>query len=325
MVRFMFVVVLVPLSSDRTEVSGIESTRTPRLLRCVILRKLGSMGGYYCVIVTFYFVVQKSSADSSRVSRFAGLYGETCYCLITDHHTGMLWGNTFNSKEPPIDFLNRWLVRHGLPKDSMGKNGLGKYVCFDTGGDLGKSSAVISLFEEAGYQIEPNAPADSSSNGLGERPHRTIKDAMRAMLSGTGLDAKFWPFAFRHFLYLYNLTPHAGRPSSPYTMRTGKKADLSHLRVFGCQVTVRDVPDGALGERSHAAPSLVFAPPSVKFSTGMITPNVSRQRDTLSLMRPNLLLRPNRPMRSYCSAFAKVTIPRPSLMRKSMYRISKSP
>ena len=224
---------------------GTESTRT-RAEEC-------AQG----ISIDFGFVVQRSS-DSSRLSKYAGLYGQTCYCLITDHHTGMLWGDTFNSKTPPIDFLNRWLVRFGLPKDSQGKNGQGKYVCFDPGGDLGKSSAVIKLFEDAGYKIEPTAPDDSSANGLGERPHRTIKEAMRAMLSGAGLDAKYWPFAFRHFLYIYNLTPHAGRPSSPYTMFTGKKADLSHLRVFGCHVVVRDKPSGALASRSHSGSFLGF-------------------------------------------------------------------
>ena len=34
------------------------------------------------ISIDFGFVVQKSSADSSRVSRFASIYGETCYCLI---------------------------------------------------------------------------------------------------------------------------------------------------------------------------------------------------------------------------------------------------
>jgi len=187
------------------------------------------------ISIDFGFIVQ-SSKDSKRMERLCGMQGQTCYCLITDHHTGMLWGDTFNSKAPPIDFLNRWLLRFGLPVASRGTNGEGKYVRFDKGGELGNNQAIVNLFQHAGYAIEPTAPDNSSSNGLGERPHRTIKEALRAMLSGAGLDPKFWPFAFRHFLYLYNLTPHGTRPQSPYSMRTGKIADISHLRVFGCRV-----------------------------------------------------------------------------------------
>jgi len=165
--------------------------------------------------------------------------GETCYCLITDHFSGQLWGDTFSSKRPPIEFLNRWLVRFGLPRDSQGSNGAGKYVRWDLG-ELGKSREVNQLFESAGYSIEPTAPDSSSSNGPGERPHRTIKNALRAMLSGAALDPKFWPYAFHHFLRLYNLTPHADRADSPYTIRTGRKPELSHLRVFGCRLFVLD-------------------------------------------------------------------------------------
>jgi hypothetical protein len=60
------------------------------------------------------FIVQRSS-DTSRVKRLQGLNGETCYCLRVDHFSGTIYGETFRSKAPPIDFLNQWLARHGLP------------------------------------------------------------------------------------------------------------------------------------------------------------------------------------------------------------------
>ena len=191
------------------------------------------------ISIDFGFVVQRSSADSRRVSRFEGINGETCYCLITDHYSGMLWGDTFSSKRPPIDFLNRWLVRFGLPADSQGANGAGKYVRWDLG-ELGSSREVNELFQRAGYSIEPTAPDSSASNGPGERPHRTIKNALRAMLAGAGLEPKFWPFAFHHFLRLYNMVPHAGREHSPYQVKSGKVPDMRHLRVFGCRLFALD-------------------------------------------------------------------------------------
>ena len=150
----------------------------------------------------------------------------------------MLWGDCFVSKKPPLEILSKWLVRFGLPRDSQGTNGLGKYVRWDGGGDLGGSHAVNALFQKAGYAIEPVPPDSSASNGPGERPHRTIKNALRAMLSGAALEPKFWPHAFHHFLRLYNLVPHGSRSDSPYTLHTGKKPELAHLRVFGCRIFV---------------------------------------------------------------------------------------
>jgi hypothetical protein len=85
-----------------------------------------------------------------------------------------------------LDFLNRWLVQHGLPGDVADK-----YVRFDQGGELGRCTAVVDLFSNAGYKVETTAPDSSHQNGPGERPHQTIADAMRSMLAGANLPMKF--------------------------------------------------------------------------------------------------------------------------------------
>jgi hypothetical protein len=71
---------------------------------------------YQGISVDFGFIVQSSSADSSRVKRLRGLNGETCYCLLVDHFSGMLFGQCFASKAPPLEFLNSWLALYGLPR-----------------------------------------------------------------------------------------------------------------------------------------------------------------------------------------------------------------
>ena len=153
--------------------------------------------------VDFGFLVQSSSADSKRVQCLQGLNGEVCYCLITDHYSGCLYGECFASKAPPIDFLNCWLLHDGLLKDIPNK-----YVCMDPGGDLGGCRAIVDLFENAGYVVEPTAPNSSHQNGPCECPHQTIGNALRVMLGGADLAPRFWPYAFHHFIRLYNVTPH---------------------------------------------------------------------------------------------------------------------
>ena len=182
------------------------------------------------ISVDFGFLVQQSQ-DTERHRRLQGLNGETCYCLLVDHYSGTLYGETFRSKAPPIDFLNRWLAQHGLGTDVPGK-----YVRFDLGGELGRCTEIVDLFERAGYRVEPTAPASSHQNGPGERPHQTIGDGLRAMLKGAGLEPKFWPYAFHHFLRLYNLTIHRDHEKSPYEICTGLIPNLRYLRVFGCRV-----------------------------------------------------------------------------------------
>jgi hypothetical protein len=88
----------------------------------------------------------------------------------------------------------------------------------------------------AGYIVEATAPDSSHQNGPGERPHRTIADAIRTMLAGAALPNKFWPYAFHHFLRIYNVTVHGNKQASPFELCSGRKPDLSLLRVFGCRV-----------------------------------------------------------------------------------------
>jgi hypothetical protein len=56
------------------------------------------------------------------------------------------------------------------------------------------------------------------------------------MLAGATLPSKFWPYAFHHFLQIYNITVHGDRTASPFKLGSGCKPDLSLLRVFGCRV-----------------------------------------------------------------------------------------
>jgi hypothetical protein len=108
----------------------------------------------------------------------------------------------------------------------------------DGGGELGKSRDIHQTFTNFGYAVEMTGPNSSNQNGPGERPHQTIGDALRAMLSGANLKPNFCPYAFYHYVRLYNFVPHDTRTSSPYEMCGSKLPNLSKLRTFGCHVHV---------------------------------------------------------------------------------------
>jgi hypothetical protein len=97
-----------------------------------------------------------------------GLNSETCYVLIKYHHSQQLWGGTFCSKAPPVDYINKWLLQYGL--DDSVKD---RYVRLDPGGDLGGCTATVVLFESTGYTVEVTAPDSSHMNGPVECPHQT--------------------------------------------------------------------------------------------------------------------------------------------------------
>jgi GAG-pre-integrase domain len=183
------------------------------------------------ISIDFGFMVQRSK-NSKRQHNLVGMNGETCYVLITDHYSGRLYGRAFASKAPPVEWLNSWLANNAPSCPH-------KYVRMDGGGELGRSRDIHRTFTNFGYIVELTGPDSSHQNGPGERPHQTIGDALRAMLSGANLQAGFWPYAFYHYIRLYNFVPHGTRPSSPYEMCGTELPNLSKLRTFGCRVHVR--------------------------------------------------------------------------------------
>ena len=184
------------------------------------------------ISIEFGFMVQRSR-NTKRRHNLIGINGETCYALINDHFSGRLYGRAFASKASPVDWVKNWLANN----DPKFPN---KYVRRDGGGKFGKSEDIRQTFANFGYSVEDTGPDSSHQNGPGERPHETIGDALRSLLSGANLQANFWSYyAFYLHLRIYNFVPHGTRPSSPYEMCGSALPDLSKLRTFGCCVHVR--------------------------------------------------------------------------------------
>ena len=64
---------------------------------------------------------------------------------------------------------------------------------------------------------------------------------MRTMLSGANLSSDYWSHAIRHAVYIKNRLPHSALQGgiTPFQAYTNRRPDLSHLRVFGSHVTVK--------------------------------------------------------------------------------------
>jgi hypothetical protein len=179
------------------------------------------------------FVCQ-NSPDTDRVSRLTSVYGDTSYLIFTCVRTGALYGVCAGSKSVPTKWLHIFLHRM-----SRGINDYTKNIIVDRGSELGRSIEFKKIAETHGYLLNTSGPDKSSMNGLGERPHSTIGDALRTILYSSGLELKYWNFAFYHFIRLYNLVPHGDRTASPFELVRGRQPDLSKLRIFGSHVYIR--------------------------------------------------------------------------------------
>ena len=113
----------------------------------------------------------------------------------------------------------------------------------DNGGEF--ISAEFKEFCSAeGIRRELIAPHNPQQNGVAERKNRTIVGAARAMLHDQGLPLHLWDEACNTAVYVQNRCPHKVLGmSTPEEAYSGKRLDISHLRIFGSPVYMHVTKD----------------------------------------------------------------------------------
>ncbi|CAI7813214.1 unnamed protein product [Closterium sp. NIES-54] len=105
----------------------------------------------------------------------------------------------------------------------------------DNGGEY-TANAFTDYLSSHGINHQTSLPHTPQQNGVAERVNHTLMDRVRAMTTGASLSSKFWPYALEYATWLHNRISCSSNPSahSPYFMMTGKAADVSMARTFGC-------------------------------------------------------------------------------------------
>ena len=158
--------------------------------------------------------------------------GKNAYLLIADRKTRMLWIYVCNTKTPPVDQVKMIL-------NKFGSKNTHRTVRTDQDKALGKSVQFAKMVEEAGFIVELTGSDNSKQNSLVERPHRDLAQMMRCMLHSSGLGPEYWSHAIVQAVFIKNRVPHRSLGMSPYQAFTGKKPNLSNLRIFGSRVYAR--------------------------------------------------------------------------------------
>jgi hypothetical protein len=105
------------------------------------------------------------------------------------------------------------------------------------------SKKFDNFLHECGIQRQTSAPYTPQQNGYAERANRTIMECVRSMIRAQGLDLEFWAETMNTAVYIKNqcLTKTL-ESKTPQEAWTGRKPDVSHLRVFGYKAFAH-IPD----------------------------------------------------------------------------------
>ncbi|GJT53229.1 putative ribonuclease H-like domain-containing protein [Tanacetum coccineum] len=118
-----------------------------------------------------------------------------------------------------------------------------KAIRCDNGTEF-KNSKLIELCGSKGIKRDYSNARTSQQNGVAERKNRTLIEAARTMLVDSKFPTMFWTEAVSTAYYVLNrvLVTHPHN-KTPYELLSGKVPNISHLKPFGCHVTILNTSD----------------------------------------------------------------------------------
>lgn len=155
--------------------------------------------------------------------------GNKYFLLLVDDFSRAMWVYMIRNKNDALDAFKKFclLVEDGLEKKI-------RILRTDRGGEF-TSKEFEKYCEEARIARHYTAPYSPQQNGVVERRNRTVVEMARSFLKEMKMPAEMWGEAVRHSVYILNRLPtRAVSGKTPYEAWTGKRPNVSHIRVFGC-------------------------------------------------------------------------------------------
>lgn len=183
-------------------------------------------------------------SDCWGPSRVESLGGYRYFVSFIDDFSRMTWVVMMKHKSEAFKSFMQWKA---LVENQTGKkikrlrtdNGL--EFCLSDFDEFCKNEGI------ARHHTVRNTP---QQNGVAERMNQTLLERARCMLSNAALPRRFWAEAVSTSCFLINRGPHTGiNLKTPYEVWSGKSADYSNLRAFGCTVYYH-VSEGKLEPRA---------------------------------------------------------------------------
>jgi transposase InsO family protein len=97
----------------------------------------------------------------------------------------------------------------------------------------------VKFCKDVGIKRELTTPYNPQQIGLAERKNRTIMEAVKIIIHDQDLPMCLWVEATMTTVYLKKRLSHSALGfKTPEEMFTGKKPEVSHLKIFGCLVFI---------------------------------------------------------------------------------------
>ncbi|KAK8554259.1 hypothetical protein V6N12_031225 [Hibiscus sabdariffa] len=187
------------------------------------------------------------TGKGERASDLLGLiHSDVCGPMNTQARGGFQYFITFTDDFSRYEYI--YLMRHkseALEKFKEFKNEVQnqhgksiKALRSDRGGEY-LSQDFEELLKECGIVSQLTPPGTPQWNEVSERRNRTLLDMDRSMMSHTDLPTSFWGYALETTAFTLNRVPSKSVQKTPHEMWTGRRPNMSFMRVWGCQAYVK--------------------------------------------------------------------------------------
>jgi len=101
------------------------------------------------------------------------------------------------------------------------------------------SKEFVAFCKSTGIRRKLTIPRNPQQNGVVERKNRSIEETVKALMNDQGLSMYLWEETTMTTIYVHNRSPHhILKDMTPEEAFSGKKANVEHLRIFGCPVYI---------------------------------------------------------------------------------------
>lgn len=158
------------------------------------------------------------------------LGGAEYFVSFIDDYSNHVWAYPIKKKSDVFSVFTRWKARvenyTGQKLQTLRTDNGGEYI----------STEFQEHLDVCGIRHERSVPKTPEQNGKAERLNRTLLESVRSMLADSRLPKKFWAEAVNTAVFLRNRSPTKLLSKvTPTEVWTGRKPDVSFLRVFGCR------------------------------------------------------------------------------------------
>jgi hypothetical protein len=155
--------------------------------------------------------------------------GESYLSTVIEEKSRMIFGELIKTKDQAADGIMKWCNK---AKTFTGQTL--KEFHSDGGGEY-RGRKLLKYFINEGTEVRSTLPSTPQHNGIAERANRTIFESARTMMAHCKLPKEFWGDAVLYGIHIRNrcLTT-ADKKKTPFELWTGMRANVGHIRVFGC-------------------------------------------------------------------------------------------